>query len=54
MRVMPSAALSSGRSAVFIDSAAECTWLLGARSVATTVRVTLPAVTWTARRQKGS
>ena len=51
---MPSALLSVGRSAVPIDVAADCTWLLGARSVATTVRVTLPAVTWTARRHKGS
>eukprot|EP00964_Phaeocystis_antarctica_P034271 scaffold19472_cov60-Phaeocystis_antarctica.AAC.2 len=51
---MPSAALSVGRSAVPIDAAADCTVLLGARSVATTVRFKLPAVTWTARRQNGS
>ena len=51
---MPSSVLSVATSLVPIDVAAECTLLSGARSVATTVRVTLPAVTWTVSRQRGS
>ena len=51
---MPSAELSVERSAEPIESAADSTWLLWARSVATTVRTTLPGATDTLRAQSGS
>ena len=46
--------LSVGTSMEPMTAAAACTWLLGARSVATTVRITLPGAAVMARTQSGS